>query len=154
MSKYSCFQGHFSCFCCRSGSCYERDCPQLCLFAESCICNSLALSATRFSTQLKYDLRSDPCDYRLIWCTNAVQCLSCFCNILAIFEESFREAARIIDVIADLMYHTVSGCMTAQVAHELNFQLSKGGKYQETDSSATAVAVPVDQTYYPADGKY
>jgi hypothetical protein len=147
MSKYSCFQGHFDCCCCKSGQCYERDCPHLCLFTEACVCNNLALSATRFATQLKYDLRTDPCDYRLIWCNNALMWFSCICNIIAIFDDNLRQVARILDLISDIMYHTVSGCMTAQVAYELNFQHGKGGKYQETN---TAVAEPVDPTYYPS----
>ena len=35
---------------------------------------------------------------------------------------------RIINWIADLFYHTVSGCMTAQVAHEYNYQQVAGSK--------------------------
>ncbi len=43
--------------------------------------------------------------------------------------------------------------MTAQIAHELNYQQSKGGKYLAADATSMSVAVPADQTYYPPDKK-
>lgn len=33
-----------------------------------------------------------------------------------------RDVARILGWIADFVYHTVSGCATAQTAFELNYQ--------------------------------
>lgn len=63
----------------------------------------------------KYDLASEPCDYRLIRINNCLQVLACICSILALIDGTFSEIARIINWIADLFYHTVSGCMTAQV---------------------------------------
>lgn len=63
----------------------------------------------------QYELQSDPCDNRLIRCNNCLQILACFCDILAIIDESFRGLAFFFDHLADLVYHTVSGCMTAQV---------------------------------------
>ena len=41
----------------------------------------------------KYDLASDPCDYRLIRINNFLQALACVCNILAIFIDELRELA-------------------------------------------------------------
>ena len=73
----------------------------------------------------EYNLASDPCDYRLIRISNCIQCLSCFCTILAIIDENFNALAEIVNRIADLVYHTVSGCMTAQVAYELDYQMGK-----------------------------
>ena len=125
LRKYSCFQGYFNICCCiKSGQCGEQSCPQLCLFLESCCCNCIAISATRIYVMEKYDLRSDPCDYRLIRINNCLQILSCVCDILAIFEQNLRNLAQIIDRIADLFYHMLSGCMTAQVAYELKYQHS------------------------------
>ena len=63
----------------------------------------------------QFDLQSDPCDNRLIRCNNCLQLLACFCDILAMIDESFRALAFFFDHLADLVYHTVSGCMTAQV---------------------------------------
>ncbi len=42
----------------------------------------------------KYDLASDPCDYRLIRINNALQILACVCNILAIFIAELRQIAQ------------------------------------------------------------
>lgn len=73
----------------------------------------------------KYDFQSDPCDYRLIRINNFLQMLACFCDILAIFIDALRPLAACIDHVADLFYHMVSGCMTAQVKmpsyHETSF---------------------------------
>jgi hypothetical protein len=63
----------------------------------------------------KYDLGSEPCDYRLIRINNCLQMLACLCSILAIIDSSFSALANLINNIADLFYHIVSGCMTAQV---------------------------------------
>eukprot|EP00286_Rhodomonas_abbreviata_P024298 CAMPEP_0181311936 /NCGR_PEP_ID=MMETSP1101-20121128/13420_1 /TAXON_ID=46948 /ORGANISM="Rhodomonas abbreviata, Strain Caron Lab Isolate" /LENGTH=219 /DNA_ID=CAMNT_0023418735 /DNA_START=77 /DNA_END=736 /DNA_ORIENTATION=- len=122
-SKYSCFQGQFTVCCClKAGSCGEENCPQCCAFLEGCVCNFAAVSASRQYVMEKYDLTSDPCDYRLIRINNCLQAIACLCNILAIFIAEFREIARILSLIADLFYHTVSGCMTAQVAYEVDYQ--------------------------------
>lgn len=67
----------------------------------------------------KYDLKSDPCDYRLIRINNCLQMLACICDIAAIFVADLRQLANLIDHIADLFYHTISGCMTAQVCFYL-----------------------------------
>lgn len=122
MSLYLCCQGYFNCCCFKAGEMGEQSCPDLCLGIESCCCNSLALSASRMYVMNKYDLKSDPCDYRLIRINNCLQALSCICDILAIFIKELREVARILDLIASLVYHCVSGCMTVQVSHEMDYQ--------------------------------
>ena len=70
----------------------------------------------------KFDLSSDPCDYRLIRINNCLQVLSIFCHCFAICFEDLRRAACIIDRLADLFYAIVSGCMTAQVSLEMDYQ--------------------------------
>jgi hypothetical protein len=32
----------------------------------------------------KYNLSSDPCDFALIHCSNALMCLSCLCSLLTV----------------------------------------------------------------------
>ena len=73
MSRYTCGQGYFDCLCFRAGSCGEQYCPHVCLFLEGCFCNCIAVSATRIYLMDKYNLRSDPCDYRLIRINNCLQ---------------------------------------------------------------------------------
>mmetsp|Transcript_39063 Transcript_39063/g.28883 ORF Transcript_39063/g.28883 Transcript_39063/m.28883 type:complete len:226 (+) Transcript_39063:53-730(+) len=156
MTKYSCFQGKFS-FCCgavEADACGERNCPDFCAFLEGCCCNCLAVSASRIYVMEKYDLQSDPCDYRLIRINNFLQMLSCLCDILALFNGNFRQIARIVDHIADLFYHTISGCMTAQTSFEVDYQnsLLAGGNFQANgytqSPAAVAVAVPSDYSKY------
>ena len=40
MSRYSCFQGYFSCCCLRAGGCGEQNCPTFCAFLEACLCST------------------------------------------------------------------------------------------------------------------
>eukprot|EP01038_Epipyxis_sp_PR26KG_P017279 gene17279-23826_t len=139
MSKYTCFQGYFNLCCCiKAGNCCEKDCPDLCLFCEACICNGAAISASRAYVMDKYQLSSDPCDYRLIRINNCLQMLACVCNILAIFIAELRQLADLINRIADLFYHCVSGCMTSQVAFEVN--------YQNTAAPPVQVAYPTNES--------
>lgn len=54
MKQYQCFQGQFVVCCCiKGGSCGEQSCPELCMFTEACLCNSMALSATRYTVMEK-----------------------------------------------------------------------------------------------------
>lgn len=123
---------------CKAGSCCETHCPTLCLCFEAHCCNFMAVSSSRMYVMEKYDLSSDPCDYRLIRINNCLQCLACICSILGTFISGFRELATIVDIIADIFYHCVSGCMTAQVAHEVNYQKKMGNAGIQV---AAAVAV-------------
>ena len=120
----------------------EKDCPDLCLCFESCCCNSLALSGTRAYVMDEYQLSSDPCDYRIIRFNNCMQFLDCFCTILACFIPDVRPIARVIDHIADVVYCVVSGCMTAQVAIELNYQHSK------PEEAVKAYPIDMNNVYY------
>ena len=125
MSKYVCCQGYVNCCCFKAGSLGEESCPDICLCLEACLCNGCAVSASRLYVMDKYNLTSDPCDYRIIRFSNFIQLLACVCNILAIFIDELRQIAWILDRFADLVYHIVSGCMTAQVRFViLCFQLS------------------------------
>ena len=83
------------------------------------------MSANRQYVMEEYNLESDPCDYRLIRINNCIQMLSCCCSILAMIDENFRHLSQLVNHVADLVYHSVSGCMTAQVAFEIDFQESR-----------------------------
>jgi hypothetical protein len=124
LSKYQCCQGYFNCCCFKAGSMGEESCPLFCLCLESFFCNNLAVSSSRMYVMDKYQLSSDPCDYRLIRISNMLQVLSCVCHILAAFDREFLRLVQLIDYLADLMYHIVSSCMTAQVRAACNPQTS------------------------------
>lgn len=130
MSKYTCCQGYYDGFCCgmiQSNQLGEQNCPDLCAFIEGCFCNSCAVSATRLYVIEKYNLRTDPCDNRLIYLNNCIQLVACVFDILAIWMDELRNARAILDHIADLVYHITSGMMTAQVSIELDYQFKKSG---------------------------
>jgi len=64
-------------------------------------------------------IRPDPWDYQIIAFSNCLQLASCILDIIAIFVEEAREAANIVDLIADLVTLSVAGCMGAQINHEI-----------------------------------
>jgi hypothetical protein len=57
------------------------------------------------------------------------------CDTVAIFYPDARDLANIIDMIAEITYHTVSGCMTAQVAHEINYQMQHASDAVNADGN-------------------
>ena len=109
---YECGQG-CECCCLKSGN-RERSCPEACLCCEVCCLPGVAISGTRNYLMDNFELQSDPCDNRLIRFNNCLQMLSCLCNILACIEPSFRDLARMLDLIADTVYCIISSCMQAQ----------------------------------------
>jgi hypothetical protein len=116
---YECGQGCQ--FCCFKSGRYEKAFPApCCLCLEIYCCPGVAISGTRNYVMQHYQLQSDPCDNRLIRFNNCLQILSCLCSILAIVDSSFRDLARIIDLIADVTFCIISSCMQAQVNLELN----------------------------------
>ena len=90
----SIIEGYIQCCCVGKGDCGENNCPDCCAFLEGCLCNSLAVSASRAYVMELYDLSSDPCDYRLIRINNCLQCLSCMCDILSLLDRNFRQLAQ------------------------------------------------------------
>jgi len=78
------------------------------------------MSATRFLVMDAKNIKSDPCDNRIIRFNNWLQLISCVCQILALFDETFRDAADIIRLIAELVFCITMGCMTAQLYYEMD----------------------------------
>ena len=109
--------------CFKAGNCGDRGNP-CCLCIEATCCPGLAVSSTRQFVMDKYAIQPDPCDHKIMACSNCLQMLACLFHILAIFEPSCRDAAAILDCIADLVFLTVMGCMNAQVDLELK---TRGG---------------------------
>ena len=118
IDDYMCCQGYMGKICC-------IDTADMCkgntmgLCCEGCCCGVLGLSITRLYVMDMKSLRTDPMDNQIIQFSNCLQMLSCFCHLLAIFDDQFREAAALIDLVADLVTASVAGCMGAQIQHEL-----------------------------------
>jgi len=98
----------------------------------------------------KFDLASDPCDRRIIRFNNFLQLLSCICDILAMFDPSWKDCADIIRFIADLVFLITAGCMNAQVNVELKHRKEGGAA---TPAVAGGVVPPkADAMDRPPDG--
>lgn len=124
-SNYKCCQGYFGgCLCLQPGHLCEENCPVPCMCLESCICPGLAVSATSFVIRQEYQLGLDADDIRMIRCNNCLQIFSCVFTIFAYCTECQcdDQAARMIDCIADAFFCAMSGCMTAQVYHEIKLR--------------------------------
>jgi len=126
LKNYKCCQGYFTLCCTEAGKVGEQSAPEFCLCVEVCCCLSCSVSATRFLVMDQYRIQSDPCDNRIIRFNNFMQILSCVLNLLAICIDELREAAFIIDMIANIVYCCTLGCMQAQHRAELDFRKSQG----------------------------
>lgn len=123
MDKYICCQGEAECCCFKPGHMHESSCPLCCLFCEACCCPGASLSASRYYVMNLRQLQSDPCDNRIIWCNNCLQCASCILFIAASLVGGDAEVVyRIVQCIADCVFLCTAGCMCAQVMHELEAQ--------------------------------
>ena len=82
-----------------------------------------------------YHLSADECDNRIIRFNNCVQVVSCVCHVAAAFNRNLRHLARLLDLIAEIVFFATAGCMTAQVDAEM--------KYREGLGVGGAVASPM-----------
>mmetsp|Transcript_14861 Transcript_14861/g.16809 ORF Transcript_14861/g.16809 Transcript_14861/m.16809 type:complete len:207 (+) Transcript_14861:253-873(+) len=120
LEEYTCCQGYIWPMSSRAGQCGEKSSPECCLCLEACFCAGCSMSATRFLVMDAKNIKSDPCDNRIIRFNNWLQLISCVCQILALFDETFRDAADIIRLIAELVFCITMGCMTAQLYYEMD----------------------------------
>lgn len=124
-SNYKCCQGYFGgCCCLQPGSCGDKQCPCPCMCLESICCPGLAASATSNVIREQYQLGLDEDDVRLIRCNNCLQIFACclYCVAICTDCEADDAAARCVGCIADVVFCCVSGCMTAQVNHEIKIR--------------------------------
>ena len=122
MQHYKCCQGYYDCMCLKAGNMMEDSCPDACNVLEAFLCFSCSISATRMLVMDTRDIAPDPTDARLVRLSNTLQMLACLCDILAMIDDNFSEAAEVIDFIADVVFAIISSCMIAQVNHELKDQ--------------------------------
>lgn len=147
---FTCFQGYIPSICCvpvgDACSCCNGSMAGVCF--EGCCCPVLSLSIARIHLMNTKGIRPDPCDYQIIQFANFLQLLSCIFDIVAIFVEAARDAALILDLIADFVTYSVGGCMGAQVYHETN----KDKKNGNVTVQGTAVGQPPVAVARPVGG--
>lgn len=125
VQDFVCFQGYLGPCCCLDPATF---CPgsMAGILLEGCCCNMISLSIARMHMMDSKNIRPDPMDYQIIAFANCMQLLSCICDIAACFDDSFREVAMLIDLIADLVMCSVAGCMGAQIHHEIKLDKTAG----------------------------
>lgn len=150
-TNYYCCQGFAPC---GGNQCLDPVTPShptaraCCMCCECFCCPGLAISSSRIHLMYEYDLQVDPTDNQIIRFNNCMQCLSCICDCLAICFESLRTAACIIDIIADVVFFSVAGCMAGQIYVEKQYQreLAAEGESEPlmmANASDTVVGQPV-----------
>jgi len=141
---FICCQGYIpGCCCVQPTEC----CPgsMVGLFCEGCCFPMTSLSVARLHLMDSKRIHPDPCDWQIIQCANCLQLIACIFHILAIFFEELREAAAILDCVADMVMLSVAGCMGAQVHHETKLGPGTGGPMMVQTNVPTAIAQPVGQ---------
>ena len=121
--NYECCQGYFGgCCCLQPGHVGDKTCPVPCMTLEAFLCPGLAVSASANVIRAEYGLGLDEDDVRLIRCSNCLQICSCLLTCVSHLTscEGDDILARIVDIVADVVFCCVSGCMTAQVYHEID----------------------------------
>eukprot|EP01083_Nonionella_stella_P076062 207066_1 len=121
-SDYQCCQGMYGgCCCLQPGSMGESTCPVPCMCLEALCCAGPAVSASSNVIRGEYSLGLDEDDIRLIRCNNCLFFFSaCFSCIAMMTEcEGDDAAAGIVNCISDIVFLCTSGCMTAQMHHEM-----------------------------------
>jgi hypothetical protein len=121
-SNYQCCQGMFGgCCCIQPGNMGESSCPQCCMCLEGCLLPGMAVSASQGVIMQRYGLGLDSDDVKLIRCNNCLQLLACVASCLNICIDFDGDDAIVglINLVADITFCCVSGCMTARVYHEI-----------------------------------
>jgi len=121
-SNYICCQGQFGgCCCIQPGSLGESTCPVPCMCLEACCCPGAAVSASTNVIRQKYSLGLDEDDVRLIRCNNCLFFLSAGLSCVAMITDCEADdfLAAVVNCISDVVFLSVSGCMTAQMHHEM-----------------------------------
>jgi hypothetical protein len=151
LGKYRFYQNQFQhMWCTPLPSQCERTHPLLSLWCEACFCNGCALSANRLVVMDAYDLSTSGTDLRLIRFSNFMQGAACICNCFAICNSNCSRLSLILDCLAGLVYHCVSGCMTAQVVHEMDIR--SGDSFQYEASPYWSETLPAGQQI--SEGSY
>jgi hypothetical protein len=133
-TNYKCCQGYFGgCCCFQPGQMGEQSCPTLCMCMEAAIFPGEAVSATSYVLRQAYRLGLDEDDVRLIRCSNCLFFLSCLLNCIAPLTECEGDDILVpaVNAVSNLVFCCVSGCMTAQVYHEIKTREAYGAPVRQ-----------------------
>lgn len=141
MSRYLCCNGDWPC----SGRCGEQKCPSTCLCMEVICCFPQSVASTRWMLQDEMRIHNTKCDTAIVSVMICAQYLACCCWLAACItgEQSLQQLAQLTDLIADVMWLTVCGCMQTQ--HKVQMDERDAGR---TRAPAPYVA-PAPQGMHP-----
>jgi len=134
-SNYLCCQGFIpGCCCIKPGELGEKSCPCLCMTCEALCCPGCAVSSTSYLIRDHHSLGLDEDDYRVIQCNNCIQCFREIFNLISCLVdfEGEEEISCAVNTVADVVFCCISGCMTAQVYHEIKIRESGSAPTSET----------------------
>ncbi|KAG1678288.1 hypothetical protein FOA52_013909 [Chlamydomonas sp. UWO 241] len=147
INRYVCCNGMCPC----SGRCCESKCPAFCLSMETIFCFSLSVQTTRYMIQDELRIHTTKCDNCLIITMIVLEYIACVLHIVAciIGSEELRQAAQIVQIIADIMWCTVCACMQTQHKVEMDQRDQNPGHH------AGPMAPPMQQAMptYPQQGQ-
>lgn len=118
VAAYRCCQGYFDLPPCWRAGMVGDEGNSCCLIVEALICPSLAVQATRLHMMDTRNIAPSPTDNKLTRFSNALQVLACLCTMCDCPGDDLARCA------ADLVFTTLVGCMSAQVAAELKAEAS------------------------------
>jgi hypothetical protein len=127
----------------RAGRCCESKCPAFCLGMETVCCFSLSVQTTRYMIQDELRIHTTKCDNCLIITMIVLEYIACVLHIVAciVGSEELRQAAQIVQIIADVMWCTVCACMQTQHKVEMDQRDTNPGAY----TGAPPMAPPMQQ---------
>ena len=110
VQDFICCQGYIpGCCCITPTECCPGSMVGLC--CEGCCFPITSLSIARLHLMDSKRIHPDPCDWQIIACANCLQLIACIFQILAIFFDELREAAWILELVADLVVFSVAGTL-------------------------------------------
>ncbi|KAG4156051.1 hypothetical protein ERO13_D03G149400v2 [Gossypium hirsutum] len=118
MKRYKCCAGYMPC----SGKCKENKCPEFCLCTEVFCCFGNSVASTRFLLQDELNIQTTECDNCIIAFMLCLQQVACIFSFVAMIigNDEIREAAHILNCLADIAYCSVCPCMQTQHKIEMD----------------------------------
>eukprot|EP00658_Telonema_sp_P-2_P077439 TRINITY_DN7004_c0_g1_i12.p1 TRINITY_DN7004_c0_g1~~TRINITY_DN7004_c0_g1_i12.p1 ORF type:complete len:268 (+),score=81.27 TRINITY_DN7004_c0_g1_i12:76-879(+) len=159
-SKYQCCQGFCDVPCCddfgeKCASCCGSGDGRCCCMCLECICcPGLAISSSRLQLMVEYALVPEESDNQIIRFNNCMQCLACFCQVLAWVVPECRQCATIVRILADIVFLCTASCMAAQINKEKNFQIELADKGETNPNMAPGQMVMASPAIQQATPPY
>ena len=125
MSRYKCCNDRYAMCTRHCDGCVEGN-EACCLWCESIFCSECAHYTNRSMIMERFGVRDSACDA-------CIQIFVCFCQIFSCVLRCTGNGSDELDTLVDILYCMVYGCMAAQHAYELDYQLGEGAGGKQPD---------------------